>query len=97
MSQESVERFLGRILTDDLFRRMAAGSLRMAAAAEDFTFTNDEAESLAAIDWNGVELVSRELNRAIKRSSPPEKSTKSIEDGAVWAVLESMREMIKVN
>jgi hypothetical protein len=69
MSQESVERFLGRIITDDVFRRMAMGSMRLAIAAEDYTFTVDEVEALTLIDEDIVELFSRGLEKTIKRSS----------------------------
>jgi hypothetical protein len=86
MSQESVEHFLGRIITDDAFRRMALGSMRLAIAAEDFTFTHEEIEALTLIDGNVIELVSRELDKAIKRSSASQNPFNSVANDTVLAV-----------
>lgn len=86
MSQESVELFLGRIITDDVFRRMAMGSMRLAIATENFTFTRQEIEALMLIDGNVIELVSRELDKAIKRSSASQNSSKSVANDTVLAV-----------
>lgn len=69
MSQESVERFLGRIITDDDFRRMAMGSMKLAMASNDLTFTDEEMDSVSSVDWDIIELASSNLDKAIKRSS----------------------------
>lgn len=86
MSQESVERFLGRIITDDVFRRVAMGSMELAVAAEDFTFTRKEMEALMMIDGNIIELLSRELDMSIKRSSSSQRSSKSVKNSVGLAV-----------
>ena len=85
MSQESVELFLGRIITDDAFRRMAMGSMQLAIAGNDFTFTREELEALMLIDWNIIELVSRELDKAIKRIRASHIPSDSLENETVLA------------
>lgn len=89
MSQESVERFLGRILTDDDFRRMAMGSMRLAMAADGLTFTQEEMEAVMAIDWHIIELVSGDMDKTIKRSSIPPSLSMPAENGALVAVATS--------
>ncbi|MBF0292054.1 MAG: Franean1_4349 family RiPP [Nitrospinae bacterium] len=69
MSQESVERFLGRIITDDDFRRMAMGSIKLAMADYGLSFTDEEMSAVMAVDWDIIELVSGDLDKTIKRSS----------------------------
>ena len=68
LSQESVERFLGRILTDDDFRRMAMGSIRLAMAVDRLTFTQEEMDAVMSVDWSVIELVSGDMDKTIKRS-----------------------------
>jgi hypothetical protein len=85
MSQECVELFLGRIITDDAFRRMAMGSMPLAAAANDFKFTRQEIEALMLIDSNIVEMLSRELDKSIKRNSNSLISSESVGNVAVMA------------
>lgn len=89
MSQESVERFLGRALTDDDFRRMAMGSIRLAMAADGLTFTQEEMDSVMAIDWNVIELASGEMDKTIKRSSVSSAMSMPAENDAFVAVAAS--------
>lgn len=69
MSQESVERFLGRIITDDDFRRMAMGSIKLAMASYNLSFTEEEMEAVMSVDWDIIELASGDIDKTIKRSS----------------------------
>lgn len=86
MSQESVERFLGRIITDDVFRKMAMGSMQLAIAAENFNLTRQEIAALELIDEAVIELLSKELDKSLKRSSAPAATPVQAENDAVWAV-----------
>jgi hypothetical protein len=86
MSQESVERFLGRALMDDGFRRMAMGSIRLAMAADNLAFTNEEMDAMTSIDWNVIELVSGEMNKTIKRSSAAQSLYQFAENDLIEAV-----------
>lgn len=68
MGQDSVERYIGRILTDDLFRRDAARSFDKACAAEGFVFTGEERRALSALDHSLIERLSVRIDGGIKRS-----------------------------
>ncbi len=68
MAQNSVEIFIGRILTDDVFRREAIQSFDNATAAEGFVFTAEEREALKRLDHDLVERLSLGIDMGIKRS-----------------------------
>lgn len=69
MSQESVERFLGRALTDENFRRAAIGSINLAIISCGFTFTKEEIAALESVDWELIDLAAADMDIAIRRSS----------------------------
>ena len=68
MGQDSVERYIGRILTDDLFRREANLSFDSACAAEGFVFTTEERRTLRGLDHDLFERLSSRIDMGIKRS-----------------------------
>ncbi|MBI4665791.1 MAG: Franean1_4349 family RiPP [Nitrospinae bacterium] len=68
MSQESVEHFLGRIITDEEFRLRAKDSLNRAAVDLGFSFTSREIAALASLDVEELEGVARQLDKSIRRS-----------------------------
>lgn len=68
MGQDSVERYIGRILTDDFFRREANLSFDEVCAAEGFVFTNAERRTLRGLDHDLFERLSTRIDRGIKRS-----------------------------
>lgn len=68
MGQDSVERFIGRILTDDVFRHDAHKSFDKASMAEGFVFTAEERSALKRLDHDLVERLSLRIDMGIKRS-----------------------------
>ncbi len=68
MGQDAVERFIGRILTDDLFRRETYQSFERATASEGFVFTSEERQVLKRLDRDLLERLSLGMDLGIKRS-----------------------------
>lgn len=68
MSQEAVERFLGRLLTDDDFRDYAGQSFARACMEEGFHLTEEESRIIKSLDFNRFILLSKKLDGNIKRS-----------------------------
>jgi hypothetical protein len=68
MSQIEVERFLGRIITDETFRTMAADSLERACYSKGFTLSAAEMSFLRNIDYILVSLVAETIDDSIKRT-----------------------------
>jgi hypothetical protein len=75
MSQRSVEKLLGRILTDDGFRAsffpVRAESFDL-AAAHGFDLSPIEVSALSSLRRRAFECVATSLDPRIARSSPPE-------------------------
>lgn len=69
MGQDSVERYIGRILTDDLFRHDAHLSFDKVCVAEGFVFTGEERQALSRLDYTLIERLSTRIDGGIKRSS----------------------------
>jgi hypothetical protein len=74
MSQEMVEKLLGRLLTDDLFRHRAVQSLAESCREEGFSLSGEELESIRQEDLILLEWVAIRLDKSIRRYSgrPPE-------------------------
>jgi len=68
MSQIEVERFLGRIITDETFRAMAAGSLERACYSKGFSLSLAEISFLRNIDYSLVSLIAETIDDSIKRT-----------------------------
>jgi len=68
MSQESVERFLGRVITDERFREMAKRSLEQCCSAEGYCFSPAERQHLSNIDFRLLGFVSSTLDGEILRT-----------------------------
>lgn len=69
MGQDSVERYIGRILTDDVFRREAHLSFDTVCAGEGFAFTDGERRTLRGLDHDLFERLSARIDTGIKRSA----------------------------
>lgn len=67
MSQESVERFLGRIITDERFREKAKASLDQCCSTEGYCFSAVEQKHLSNIDFKLLSFVSSTLDGEILR------------------------------
>lgn len=69
MSQEMVEKLLGRLLTDDDFRQRAVRSLVESCRQEGFSLSCEELESIRREDLVLLEWVATRLDKGIKRFS----------------------------
>lgn len=67
MSQEAVERFLGRLLTDDAFRKRAQESIESASREAGFDLNASELVAISLDDIIRLDMVSQELDKGIKR------------------------------
>ena len=67
MSQEAVEKVLGRLLTDDLFRAKAGKSLNRACREEGFSLSEEELHLVGELDVSQLDGIAEILNGGIKR------------------------------
>lgn len=68
MSQESVERLLGRFITDERFRERARMSLEQNCISEGYALSKAEISHLANIDFRLFGFVASTLDDAIRRN-----------------------------
>lgn len=69
MSQEMVEKLLGRLLTDDQFRRRSIQSLAESCREEGFSLSCEELEAIRQEDLVLLEWVAIRLDKNIRRFS----------------------------
>jgi len=67
MSQEAVERLLGRLLTDDTFRKRAKESIEGITLEAGYDLNAGELRYISDDDIIRLDMVSQQLNRNIKR------------------------------
>lgn len=67
MSQESVEKFLGRAITDDRFRERARKSLEKCCLCEGYAISQAEQASLEKLDFGLLNSLAAQLDAAIRR------------------------------
>jgi hypothetical protein len=70
MSQEAVEKFLGRLLTDDGFRTRAARAAAKAAREEGYQLSDYELRAVSGLDFLIINEAARRIDSSIKRFSP---------------------------
>jgi hypothetical protein len=68
MSQESVERFLGRVITDDRFRERAKTTLEQSCFIEGYLLSKVESAYLTKLDFELLGAVATTLDDAIRRN-----------------------------
>lgn len=68
MSQDSVERLLGRLITDAGFRAEAAVSLVNICRREGYDLTAGELRMLERIDVKAFEMKSLQINPGLRRA-----------------------------
>lgn len=68
MSQEAVERVLGRLITDDRFRHAAADSFETACLQEGFSLTIAELRLLSGLDLPSFADLASGLNAGLCRA-----------------------------
>lgn len=71
MSQDSVEKLLGRFITDDRFRTEAAASLEKLCHLEGYNLTEGELNLVARIDMQTFEKVAVQLDPGLRRAGRP--------------------------
>lgn len=71
MSQDSVEKLLGRFITDDRFRTDAAASLEKTCRLEGYNLTEGELNLVARIDMQAFEKVAVQLDPGLRRAGRP--------------------------
>lgn len=69
MSQMVVERVLGRLVTDEKFRRCAAESLEKICHQEGYLLTPSEIELLSSLELTRISELSDDLNPGLRRAS----------------------------
>jgi hypothetical protein len=67
MSQEGVERFLGRLMTDHRFLKLGLRSVPAACRETGFDLSDEELLSIRREDLVRIELIAERLDSRIKR------------------------------
>ncbi|MEI6704236.1 MAG: Os1348 family NHLP clan protein [Deltaproteobacteria bacterium] len=67
MSQEDIEKLLGRLLTDDLMRQRATTQLAAICEDEGYRLTPDEVKKIKPEDIARLAMVSSWMDTGIKR------------------------------
>lgn len=68
MSQDAVERVLGRLITDEQFRRLATESLEAASMLEGYRLSPEELLLLSGLELQGITALAGQLNPALCRA-----------------------------
>lgn len=68
MSQESVERILGRMITDKNFRTLVSASLEAVSRQEGFLLTPVELKLLTTLEMKYVAELAGRLNPCLRRA-----------------------------
>lgn len=68
MSQEAVERVLGRLITDERFRRLAADSLEAISLREGYSLTPVELRLLSGLELQHIKALARTLDPGLCRA-----------------------------
>ncbi|QTA79698.1 Uncharacterized protein dnl_19740 [Desulfonema limicola] len=68
MPQDSVEKFLGRLITDDDFRDQFKKNLARVCFEHGFDLTHAEQDIIQRLDPNHFVYLSNQIDKGIKRS-----------------------------
>jgi hypothetical protein len=67
MAQDSVEKFLGRLITDDGFREIAKRSIVKTSVEYGYILTASEQKILQSLDFDSFIHLANNIDRGIKR------------------------------
>ena len=68
MTQEAVERVLGRLITDEQFRCSASSSLESACMQEGFSLSMAELELLSGLEMKRISNVASQISPGLCRA-----------------------------
>ena len=68
MSQEAVERLLGRMITDERFRRKALDSLEEVSLQEGYRLSPTELQLLSGLELQSIAELAERLNPGLCRA-----------------------------
>ena len=68
MSQEAVERVLGRLITDERFRLRAVESLEYVSLQEGYSLTSAELDLLAGLELRRITEFAGRLDSGLRRA-----------------------------
>ncbi|MDA8429400.1 MAG: Os1348 family NHLP clan protein [Geobacteraceae bacterium] len=74
MSQEVVERVIGRLITDERFRHLANHSMEEASLLEGYLLTPTEVQLLSGLAFPSVTKFAKQLNPGLCRVGSPDKT-----------------------
>lgn len=69
MSQEAVEQLLGRMITDERFRRQVADSLEVASLQEGYHLNPTELRLLSGLELQSITELAGRLNPGLCRAA----------------------------
>lgn len=71
MSQEAVERVLGRLITDERFRRDVGDSLEVACLQQGYSLSPTELRFLSELELKQVGALAARINPGLCRADTP--------------------------
>ncbi len=70
MSQEAVERVLGRLITDEGFRRAVGDSLEAACVRQGYNLSRTELRFLSKLELKRMSALAAHINPGLCRADP---------------------------
>ncbi len=71
MSQEAVERVLGRLITDERFRRAVSDSLEAACVQQGYSLSRTELRFLSELELKEIGALAARINPGLCRAGTP--------------------------
>ncbi|MFH1028888.1 MAG: Os1348 family NHLP clan protein [Pseudomonadota bacterium] len=71
MSQEAVERVLGRLITDERFRRAVGDCLEAACVQQGYSLSRTELRLLSELELKRIDALAARINPGLCRADTP--------------------------
>lgn len=71
MSQDAVERVLGRLITDERFRRAVGDSLEAACVQQGYRLSPSELRFLSELELKRISAIAAHINPGLCRADTP--------------------------